>query len=586
MKNYPNSTFWLLYIGFNLLLFLPLYLLTAESSSFFPSLEWPLFSEENFKPALQFRNNFDIFRLNVEIPLLLTLWLLCRPLRKRTVRVVLVGLLLFVFYYYLYEAITVSFFLVDPIFYNQYLMAIDGLSFLFQHIDLPILTYIVAGILFVGGHWLIIKLLWGLLSVDRTAQLHWATRVMMVIILGLGVASVWRFRVALANPVMVASSITYKMQKNISESLKIAESIHGYTHDPIATAYDYSENTLTQKPNIYYIVIESYGSVLYKRPHFTTPYLTVLNELEQTLEQNDWYVTSNFSTAPTWGGGSWMSYASLLMGQRIETHPEFLFLRNRYQFEDYPDIGHYLKGQGYRYFRISPLSVEMTEPEWAQYMNFYGVDEWLRFRDMNYTGTRYSWGPSPPEQYTLGFMQQEMEQRAPDQPHLMFLITQNSHYPWNPLPPHLSDWQEFNGETPAKRIYPAINLRGLDAQRKNYLAAIEYELRATVNFIIEQDKNAIFVLVGDHQPPRVSRRDDGFETPMHIISGDPALLQGFTEYGFEEGLRVNNQTPPIKHEGFLSLFVRTLTEQYGLSDRALPPYLPNGVDPAPELLLP
>ncbi|MEM7132074.1 MAG: sulfatase-like hydrolase/transferase [Chloroflexota bacterium] len=585
------------YFLLNFALFLPLYLLSTDGSSFWPTLQFHssqigdtqrFISQVLFKQLAQYRNNFDIFRLNVEWAVLVALWVLVAPWlhgRLRLLRglgIILCILYLLGFYYYLYEAITVSFFLVDPIFYNQYFMAIDGLQFLMSHIDLSLFTYVGAGVAVILVHffiWWLLRILFR--SEMASLRFHWSIRVGTLILAALAIASVVRFKVALANPVMVASSLSYKLEKNITESLEIAHNVANYNEELVNRSYDYQGYTLLEKPNIYLIFVESYGSVLYKRPHFRPDYLRLLKELDEELAAHDWHSVSNFSTSTTWGGGSWMAYNSFLFGLRIDVHPQFLYLRNRYRYATYPDLGHYLKSQGYRYFRASSLSVEMTDSEWAQYIHYYGVDEWLRYRDLAYTGERYSWGPSPPDQYTLGFLHERMLESAPNQPHLAFLITQNSHYPWRPLPQVIDDWHNFNqGSFPSPNA--AKGLTGLDAQRANYLAAIKNQLSVMVHFIThvlsQQDENAIVVLVGDHQPPRVARRDDGFETPIHIIGRDPALVQTLAVFGFQPGLTVNDQANPIKHEGFYSMFMQLLIGLYGEEGVVPPPYKPNGVN--------
>ncbi len=89
------------------------------------------------------------------------------------------------------------------------------------------------------------------------------------------------------------------------------------------------------------------------------------------------------------------------------------------------------------------------------------------------------------------------------------------------------------------------------------------------------------VLIGDHQPPVVSRRSDGWATPVHVIAKDPALIDAFADYGFEPGLKVANVQPALRHEGIYSLFMRLLYQTYGDHSVALPPYLPRGATAAP-----
>lgn len=587
---YPNIVFWLCFFALNFLLFAPLYLLDQESSTFLP-VSWDDSWSEVVHKLIFWRNNFDLFRVNVEFVLLITIWVLLGWIRHRVVQVFFTIVYFLAFYYYIYESISLSIFLVDPIFYNQYFMAVDGLHFLVNHISLPIVIYLLAIGAFISLHLIIFTLIRIMMGRKLAEQINIYTRFVLIAI-GLGlVALLIRYQVTLANPLMATSSVYYKIQKNIHESLKVYSDVALVDDEIIQGTYDYSDHTLREKPNIYLIVIESYGSILYKRDDFRKQYVALMAELDEKLEEHQWHTASNLSVAPTWGGGSWMSYASLLFGLHIDTHPQFLHLLNRYRYRDYPDLGHYLKSQGYKYYRLSALSVEMTSFEWEKYQSLYGVDEWLRHRDIGFKGRHYSWGPSPPDQYSVNFMHdymirnrsgeennlQENSKIDQHQPFFFFYVTQNSHYPWSPIPPLVEEWQTLNESQPdaADESWGTVSH---EVTRSNYMAAMDYQLRFLVDFITKQgDQKSIFILVGDHQPPRVARRADGFETPIHIVSQNAELATQFIEHGFVKGMRVHSLTKSIKHEGFYSLFMHTLLSTYGKPVETLPPYFPDGV---------
>src|SRR5690606_33824538 len=111
-------------------------------------------------------------------------------------------------------------------------------------------------------------------------------------------------------------------------------------------------------------------------------------------------------------------------------------------------------------------------------------------------------------------------------------------------------------------------------RRLNYLNAIEYELHMLTNFIQQHaDEDAIFVLVGDHQPPRVSRRADTYDTPVHIISRDTEFIANLEPYGLVPDLVIEEESAALRHEGLYSLLVRNLVQTYGKSPARLPAYL-------------
>jgi len=208
---------------------------------------------------------------------------------------------------------------------------------------------------------------------------------------------------------------------------------------------------------------------------------------------------------------------------------------------------------------------------------FYGPDRWITFDDLAYQGPLYGWGPSPPDQFSLN-RSRELLQGGDDRPLFFFYLTQNSHYPWAPLPPFVDDWRTLDAPdwpSPPPVGEPIPHRDNI----KHYREAIRYQWETLSDFILSTpaDENAIFILIGDHQPPRVSRRADGFETPIHIIARDADFVQRFQQYGFDPGLLVSDLAPDMKHESLYSMLVREMVGAYGVSAGPLP-LLPDGIE--------
>lgn len=573
-----DAWFWAALFLLNALLFLPLYLLNLQEMSFLPPLTR---SAQSWREAavqlLSWRSNFDIFRVNVELLVMAALWTFAAFTRKRWLRVGFVTFYVILLSYYIYEGIVLSLWMTEPVFYNHYFMAIDGLLFLLEGIRLSPLVYIGA---FVGLIALIAGIAWLMRRVlpDATKPQigHWS-RVALATLAGVALLSVVAYRGVLAKPEMVVSSLAYKLDRNIHESVRMYGNTNAINDRTIRQAYNYSRYPLAEKPNIYLIFVESYGSVLYKRDDYAVAYREMLEELEPRYADAGWNVASTLSASPTWGGGSWMSYTSAMFGLHVAEHPYYMTLFEQYQQQDYPDLATWLQDQGYTYYRASTLSKELKESLWDKYSNFYGVDDWIRYADLEYVGQRYGWGPAPPDQYVVNFARDHMEAEG-DGPNLFFYITQNSHYPWMPIPEVADDWRSLNVPEDDQTV-PSDEEIEHAQRRANYLDSIDYELEYLTRFILERGtENDIFVLVGDHQPPRVSRRADGFETPMHIISRNSDFIAALDEYGFTDGLLVDLDTnEPLRHEGFFSMFARALLTVYGEDPENLPPYLPKGV---------
>ena len=142
---------------------------------------------------------------------------------------------------------------------------------------------------------------------------------------------------------------------------------------------------------------------------------------------------------------------------------------------------------------------------WQRVSRFYGVDRLFRHDDLDYQGPGYGWGPAPPDEYTLNKTIETLRAES-SQPLFLFTITQNSHYPWVPLPTFVDDWRtlvhsDAGTRQPCRRSTP--NSIAHAERRHNYLRAVTYQLQMLARLIeVQGDDNSLFVLVGDHQPPR------------------------------------------------------------------------------------
>ncbi len=303
-----------------------------------------------------------------------------------------------------------------------------------------------------------------------------------------------------------------------------------------------------------------------------------MEALENRLANESWSAVSTLSEAPTWGGGSWLSYTSALFGLLVENQSEYDALKVKYALFEYPNMGRYFSSQGYEYVWVVPIDRRLPEARDVINQRFYGADRWITFDTLNYEGPLFGWGPSAPDQFTLGFIQEFVSQQ--EQPTFLVYLTQNSHYPWTPLPPILDDWRDFNNLDMEDGVLSEAQKSGLSpgASRQNYLQAVDNSLDSLEAFITSlENENSVIVLIGDHQPPAVSRRDDGFGVMVHIISQDVDLLESFHEYGFVDGLVLEDLIPTIRHEGLYSLFIRNYIAHYGRDPSILPPYLPDGL---------
>lgn len=574
----PNLFFWSAFVLLNVLLFLPMALLDPQSSKLLPSSTfqggwWAVFNQ-----LFIWRDNLDPWRLSTDLAVLIALWVWVPPLRRRWIGGLFGMLYLLNLVYALYEAIVSSIYLLEPSFYSQFFLAVDGLPFLFEHLHTGWWVYVGALVSLLASLAAVVWLTTILLRSGAAPGLLRVSRVAIALLAAVSLAVTAAYQTYTARPEMVFSSFGYKLHKNLAVSAQIQEDVQRFDGGSVQEIYNYSGSLLAKKPDIYFIFVESYGSVLYKRDHFRAPYVSLLETLETTLADAGWRVATALSESPTWGGGSWLAYTSTLFGMRIDNHPQYLDLRNKYQVERYPSLGATLHDQGYHYVWLSALAENISEVGWAKYTRMLAVDELIRNREMDYVGPRYGWGPAPPDQWVLHWAHSTLKAKN-DQPLLLFTITQNSHYPWTPHPSLVEDWRTLNqpGQEEAMVDPDTIDL---ETRRSNYWNAIQYQLRMLTQWILDVgDENSIFVLIGDHQPPAVSRRSDGWSTPVHVISKNQAFVDSLGEYGFVPTLAVPHLEPTLRHEGIYSLFMQALVREYGATDTALPAYLPAGIVP-------
>lgn len=566
----------------NALLFLPFYLVNLNEGASRHLLttlrDAPLTGLFNI---FIWREDSDPFRINAELAIMLALWVNVGWLRRGAVRWLMTGVYFVTLFYYVYESIMIYLYRDEPVFYNHYFLVRDGLKFLTDHLNIPILVYfgvLISAALIVGA---IVWTLRTLVDGHLPSQLSRSSRLAVSALAVAVLLSAAMYRDVSADPRMVVSSLSFKLEKNIAASIAMYNSIVNFDDAEIYTAYNYTTQELNKKPNIYLLFVESYGSVLYKRPDWRVAYLEMLDKAEKRLQEGGFHYATNLSQSPTWGGGSWLAYTSALFGLHVETHPQYLTLMERYQTKEprYPDLGTYLRSQGYHYFWTTSISEELGDKRWNTYKTFYGVDQWLRYSDLEYDGMHYGWGPAPSDQYVLAYSR-DVAMAEQEKPIAMFYITQNSHFPFQPIPEMVEDWRDLDTPSPTGDPVPA---EGVSHQqlRANYLNAIEYELDMLTDFILNHaDEDAIFYLIGDHQPPSVSRRSDTFYTPVHIISRDPAYINSLAEYGFIESMDVDDTVETeLRHEGMYSLIVRSLVQTYGERPSFAPPFLAGGVTP-------
>lgn len=334
--------------------------------------------------------------------------------------------------------------------------------------------------------------------------------------------------------------------------------------------------SLTNKPNIYLLCVESYGRIAATRADIKDTYFDNIDQLSPRLDAAGWKVASSFSTSTVSGGKSWFAFTSILSGTPLNTHMQYNdLIDNHYT---YPNMVKFMNSMGYQTFRIKTFmkTNKGTSISYNRLDRWYGFDEWLKRKDFPYTGQKYDLWGGMPDQYALNYFHEEYPKNE-DKPMFLFFINTSSHGPWQLPPPVLEDWR---GLDTLKVSYEYGWRSSFDSLPQYYVQAINYQMDYITQFILNQaPANSLFILVGDHQPSTVVEyKEADYDTPIHFISKDAALIDSLQTFGFVEGLNLEGHNSNIHHAGIYSILQNILLSNYGDEEAIIPEYLPRGIE--------
>lgn len=302
--------------------------------------------------------------------------------------------------------------------------------------------------------------------------------------------------------------------------------------------------------------IESYGVAAIEREPFAGVVRPRLRSLAQRFDDAGLEVVTGRVTASTLGGQSWLNHATFLSGLPVTSQLRFELMMNRSRstlIDDFAATGH-------RTAAIMP-GITRDWPEGAR----YGYDEIHVEDSMDYQGPPIGWA-SMPDQFTWQRVQDYVLAPA-TRPTFTELATLSSHAPWYPAIDMIDDWttledgQIFDRWQGVGDDYAKL-WQNPDAMREHYAPAIDYALKAAGGFATRHvDGQTLMMILGDHQAaPAVIGDNPGKDVPMHVISADPDLLEGFIEAGFQPGLLPPGPDHAIPMEGMRALLHRLYGE--------------------------
>lgn len=496
------------------------------------------------------------------------------------------GSIIFLLVYQTYDAFVVSTLHRDPLFYAD-LSHILGAVYLLWNAALPLRHLVV--LLATTG--LLALLAWGLPPLLREMHRRLSTptgrrgTVAAAVVVGalVCIAIVTDRGAERKTYQTVCLSTAQCVVHNVQASLNLRHDLLRRREGPADSTYGrYRTLRWSQPPSLYLVVIESYGSVLTTPPHRSS-YNRFMARVEDTLGASGWHAATTRSEAPVFGGLSWLSAATLLLGTPVEHQPTFEVLQPT--LSRYPHLVRLLRRQGYETGVLQP---PVRSRPGMTVRNLYGFDRTFYLRDLDYRGPAYGWGIVP-DQYSLAVAHEQFVAPA-ENPFFLFFETVAPHGPsWERPPPPLVEDPATLNASPMPRTASGPSLPGRSSvtaeteppsQLERLFRHVRYDWRVLTEYLRTQaPPNSLVVVVGDHQPYAVDTQN--FTTPIHVLSRDEGLVRRFEAYGFRPGLRSAPTVDPLHHAGLYSMLVRVLTAH----DRAsrghpvapLPPYHPRGV---------
>jgi hypothetical protein len=507
-------------------------------------LSWGLLLVILWGPALwaQLENAFSAEWILVGALMIFTK----RP-RSRTGRWGITFLFLLLLFWQVYRVFSWRLYRVEPNFFHDWSLLTEVLPIFWSELSLGKLTAYLP--LLLGALLAMIALPWTLWRMARAAELAGLLqRTEKIVLVLLGVSLLLSF----VGPFPVNWS-AFQIGHSVVQSAQLKKEIQEIEPPAFATQWP---DSLRFHPNIYLVFLESYGEILAQDPTFAKRYRRKIKQIETNLHGSGWQSLSAWSQSPISGGRSWLAFSSFMTGKHLYAHPQYTQLLK--EAPDYPHLVRFLNQQGYFTLRMNTLQAKTQQANipYALYERFFAFDRWLKYPDFPYSGPAYGKFGNLPDQYALGFARDSVIREQ--EPFFLFFITLNSHTPWNDIPVLTSHWTELEHLPDTAHQGQQTSLMAGLATNK-YWQAMDYELSVMEQVVAQQgDSSSLFIFLGDHQPPFLTGREDGFRTPVHLFSQNQVLMDRFQEMGFQPGLWIEEGGLDYRHEDFYALLIKAL----------------------------
>ncbi|MXY26378.1 MAG: hypothetical protein F4Y45_17895 [Acidobacteria bacterium] len=531
------------FAAFNLLLFVPIYLLLSQENNFWPFFPlghprgdydwgWPGIGRSTYEYVMQLfvrRHNKDIFRVSADWVFIVSSLVLVSRFASNWRRAVVplagiayAGLLAFMAYsgfvHYLFDRPGTL--LDDVLMLESAWIVVRDAWGLTDFLYAAVLLAAATGLGLLVARYLQAAWHWGATLPPRHVAAGW------VLVNAYCLLSLTWFGVERDDPLvqLQAKHAVFNLQR----SQAVLETVDALSGSVVPDAARLDDTAPVRQPDVYLFSIESYGAALWADDDYRSARQGLMRRVQDGLDELELPTFTRFVTSPVYGGGSWMSTASALSGIRIENHSTYWAWKRI--AHRYPHLIAYLERHGYYTLSVQPGAT------WNE--DLYGYDDVIIREDFSYDAFDYGFGHVP-DQWALDYAFNNYWSRHP-RPRLFHFVATATHYAWEAPPRITEDVADLAKPQPAfletRPDYVELALTVPQGQKRDFFVTVAYEWELLLDtFRNRIEPGFIALILGDHQPPFIAGGRGDNDVALHVVTDVAALPEPLAWAGFTPG---------------------------------------------------
>jgi energy-converting hydrogenase Eha subunit A len=349
----------------------------------------------------------------------------------------------------------------------------------------------------------------------------------------------------------------------VNESISTLASLRAFERDGLQDITVDPANRLSKLRDydVFIVFIESYGRSSIDNPKHAALHVPTLQAAQNTLAELGLGMRSGWLTAAMVGGQSWLSHSTLASGRWISDQGRY----RAWIDSPMPTLYRDASQAGHKTVAIIP-AIRSAWPDGQR----YGFDVIYSANGLGYQGPALNW-ITMPDQYTLSALDRLERNRSSRPPLFAQVVLVSSHAPFTPIADPLP-WESLGDGSIYHRRQPRGDApetvwKDPERVREQFRLAIDYSLKTVFDYIARhrhvelskpQQRPALMIVLGDHEPARFISEVDGQDVPMHVI-GPPELLAQIDAWGWTKGLIPSKDLAPWRMDTWRERFIATFS---------------------------